>query len=214
MLVFVENLSKLAELVAECIVRKERGEPTIKLGLTPISAYSYDEFKNHILNQKLKIPRLRMSRLPETVTDSVTDLVSDSTPEPVLDVCDHGPRDDDEELPDEFDWRDLGRVSRVYDQGDCGSCFVWASISSLESQYMIREEIDEGTHFSVEALMSCMAGGGCDGGYPDQAMKRMVEVGVALDKDYPYKEEVSLQDLSEFILGLGFFNENFWKKQQ
>ena len=41
-----------------------------------------------------------------------------------------------EDFPTVFDLREAGRVTPVRDQGDCGSCWAFASYGSLESTYL------------------------------------------------------------------------------
>jgi len=78
-------------------------------------------------------------------------------------------------LPSSFDWRDKdGKnfVTSVKNQGDCGSCWAFASVAALESQVLIStgwssemKEVD----LSEEVPLSCNCNdndpGDCDGGY-------------------------------------------------
>ena len=51
------------------------------------------------------------------------------------------PQDFDEtknvSIPSSIDWRDLGAVNIVRDQGQCGSCWAFSAASSMESRYRI-----------------------------------------------------------------------------
>ena len=40
-------------------------------------------------------------------------------------------------IPSDIDWRNLGAVNPVRDQGQCGSCWAFSAASSMESRYKI-----------------------------------------------------------------------------
>lgn len=71
-------------------------------------------------------------------------------------------------LPDRFDWRTQGKVTRVQNQGPCGSCYAFACLGSLESQLLIRNQprYDFSENNIVECHWEARAQGrnGCDGG--------------------------------------------------
>ncbi len=67
---------------------------------------------------------------------------------------------DSTSFPSRFDLRDEGRVTPVHDQGDCGSCWAFATYGSLESTYLT--DTGEAENFSENNLKNL-----CSNGYPD-----------------------------------------------
>ena len=71
-----------------------------------------------------------------------------------------------------IDWRSLGAVGPVKAQGDCGSCWAFATASVLESAYFFKK----GTYVSLseQQMVDCAGDDfgsfGCEGGLPDLGM--------------------------------------------
>jgi C1A family cysteine protease len=57
-------------------------------------------------------------------------------------------------LPDNYDWRTKGVVGDVKDQGQCGNCWAFSAISSLESQLSILTNINY--IFSEQEITHCV----------------------------------------------------------
>lgn len=110
--------------------------------------------------------------------------------------------DDSIEVPDEVDWRKVpGRVSPVKNQGNCGSCWAFASTGALEGQEKVRKSYykalsnntldDSGdlVELSEQNLVDCVtADAGCNGGLMKDAFEFIrVEGGIDDEKSYPYE---------------------------
>jgi len=68
------------------------------------------------------------------------------------------------DLPPTFNWCDLGGCTPVKDQGQCGSCWAFATVGPLEQNVLIQEGSAE--DLSEQYLVSCNAEGwGCNGGW-------------------------------------------------
>lgn len=86
------------------------------------------------------------------------------------------------------DWRKKGKVSRVKDQGSCGSCWAFSTTGSLESAYAIFK--DENLEFSEQELVDCTqpyGNYGCNGGYMNLAYDYILKSKITLEADYPYR---------------------------
>ena len=77
---------------------------------------------------------------------------------------------DENTLPKNWDWRDVGGqdfYSEPEIQGTCGSCYILSSISILESRLRIKTLNKDKTKFSTQFPLSCsFYTEGCKGGFP------------------------------------------------
>jgi len=97
-------------------------------------------------------------------------------------------------LPSSIDWRNKGVVNPVRDQGQCGSCWAFATTANAESVWAI--STGKLLDLSEEFLVDCASGPGyynmgCNGGQPDSAFKYMINNGQCTEASYPYKAGVT-----------------------
>lgn len=91
-------------------------------------------------------------------------------------------------LPTSLDWRNynsLNYVTGVRDQGNCGSCWAFATTGALES-YMLMKNDTPNLDDSEQILVSCSGAGSCSGGYIDQASNFIRDTGLPDESCYPY----------------------------
>lgn len=101
-------------------------------------------------------------------------------------------------LPTAWDWRAHNGTPPIRDQGNCGSCWAFASIGAFESELMIRGGMTA-QNLSEQFLISCNKNGwGCDGGWwahdyglplsnPDARLgKNQIDTGGSLESAFPY----------------------------
>jgi C1A family cysteine protease len=84
------------------------------------------------------------------------------------------------------DWTTSGCVAGVKDQGNCGSCWAFSSIGSLESAYCLKH--GSLTLFSEQQVTDCdPQSSGCDGGWPAWALSYIQgNGGVCTESGYPF----------------------------
>lgn len=98
-------------------------------------------------------------------------------------------------LPPSLDWRSYASngtlpenyITPVRDQGNCGSCWAFATTGALESYALIKNYtpgIDE--NFAEQILLSCSGAGSCNGGYIDKASNFIRATGLPAESYYPY----------------------------
>jgi cathepsin L len=94
------------------------------------------------------------------------------------------------DLPAYVSWREQGVMGPVKDQGQCGSCFTFASTGALEGRYFIAK--NQSTPLSEQQLLDCTVWGygnhGCQGGMMDNCYRYIIRNrGIVTEKSYPYE---------------------------
>ena len=88
-------------------------------------------------------------------------------------------------LPSVVDWKAIGKVTNIKNQGRCGSCWSFSATGAIESAYAIKT--GELINFSEQQLVDCSTqNNGCDGGLPAVAFQYVIENGIMRWRDYPY----------------------------
>jgi C1A family cysteine protease/V8-like Glu-specific endopeptidase len=99
-------------------------------------------------------------------------------------------------LPASYDWRDYGKVTPVSNQGQCGTCWIFGTLSALESAVLIGEDVEY--DFSEQSVALCVdrswvylyaadSGGPCDpGGWGTTAADVLIKRGAVLESCNPY----------------------------
>jgi C1A family cysteine protease len=99
-------------------------------------------------------------------------------------------------LPSRWDWREAGKVTSVKNQGDCGSCYAFASIASIESKLLI--DGAGSFDFSENQAKECIweelnnyeedgePWGSCDGGTSLAVGNLLSQKGTVLESCDPY----------------------------
>lgn len=154
----------------EVVAHNKRGDATFKKGINKYSDQTYEEWSKHYLNAPLDLACKAQNKQENVQERMLQSILEDKYPE-------------------ELDWRKLGGVSPVKDQGECGSCWTFATVGTLESRQLIKYG-----HFypnSEQQIVDCAYGygddAGCNGGLPPAAMEYLRYAGgIATEKEYPY----------------------------
>ncbi|CAH2225561.1 dipeptidyl peptidase 1 [Pelobates cultripes] len=94
-------------------------------------------------------------------------------------------------LPPAFDWRNVNGynfVSPVRNQGNCGSCYAFATMGMLESRIRVSSQLRQTPTLSPQQIVSCSNySQGCDGGFPYLiAGKYGQDFGIVEESNFPY----------------------------
>lgn len=80
------------------------------------------------------------------------------------------------------DWRG---VTRVKDQGQCGSCWAFSAVGAVEALYKIKR--GQAVDLSEQQLVDCESHSyGCNGGYNNYALEFVQNNGLVSQGEYPY----------------------------
>eukprot|EP00483_Globobulimina_turgida_P001189 UN01191 len=151
----------------QVIIQSNSEEKTYKLRMNQFSDLTDDEFKIRIHGHKgscLQVPML------ETLVEPTT-IVNDGF-----------------EAPAAVDWQASGDVTPVKNQGQCGSCWAFASTGALECDYSITK--GKLTSLSEQQLVDCTGSYGnygCNGGWWYNSFNYVkAEGGLCSESEYPY----------------------------
>ncbi|XP_031628991.1 cathepsin L1-like [Contarinia nasturtii] len=159
--IFLENKLK----IIKHNLRFEEGLTTYKMGLNKYSDLSHKEFV------------FQMNGLKESLRARQSNVTLSYNGAAGLKV------------PRAIDWRDLGGVTPVKDQGQCGSCYAFSTTGALEGQYFVKT--GKLVSLSEQNLLDCSAAygnDGCNGGFMDNGFQYIKENGgIDTESSYPYE---------------------------
>ncbi|KAJ3675667.1 hypothetical protein LUZ60_004709 [Juncus effusus] len=99
------------------------------------------------------------------------------------------------DLPEDFDWREMGAVTGVKNQGSCGSCWSFSTSGALEgANFLATGKLET---LSEQQLVDCdhecdpseadACDAGCNGGLMTTAFQYLLKSGgLERENDYPY----------------------------
>jgi len=94
-------------------------------------------------------------------------------------------------IPDSVDWRDKNVVTPIKNQQQCGSCWAFSAVGSMEGQHALKTS--QLISLSESQIVDCDVNGsdaGCNGGFMDGAFKYVIaQGGIDTEKSYPYNPE-------------------------
>jgi len=162
--IFEEHL----EMIHEHNLQADLGKHSYRMGLTPFSDWSLEEFKK-FLNLRLKSSD---EQLPNAHVEppTVTFVTSSYT-------------------PDTVNWVAQGAVTPVKDQGSCGCCYAFSATGALEGQMFIKT--GNLVSLSEQNILDCSSSQGnqgCNGGAIPFAFRYVqTNGGIDTESSYPYK---------------------------
>lgn len=155
----------------EIIDSHNRANSSYKLGLNKFAGMNHQEFSDRYLMK----PKLNRA-LGRTLASEDTIMAA--------------------KLPRKINWYEKGLVNNPENQGECGSCYSFATNAAIESFYAINVDKRNLNKFSKQYMLDCGQNRGyglygCDGGTLYDAFRFLTKYGVILSEDYPYTESAN-----------------------
>jgi len=91
-------------------------------------------------------------------------------------------------LPTSVNWATAGKTVQVLNQGQCGSCWAFSAVESLDSAYAMKG-VSPVPNYSEQQVTSCSSAQGnygCNGGWPVNAYKYIMAHPLCTNAQYPY----------------------------
>ncbi|ELP84641.1 cysteine proteinase 3 precursor, putative [Entamoeba invadens IP1] len=89
-------------------------------------------------------------------------------------------------FPTSLDLRTSGKVTPVRDQAQCGSCYSFGSLASLEGRLLMIKGSASTLDLAEEQIVRCSDNNGCNGGTGSVVYDYIKANGIVQEKDYPY----------------------------
>lgn len=86
----------------------------------------------------------------------------------------------------DVDWVAQGKVSRVKNQGSCGSCWAFSAVGVLESWALFKGQTVDLSEQQIVDCSKSYGNDGCNGGFNYKGLAYVKDHGVASESSYPY----------------------------
>ncbi|XP_028646959.2 procathepsin L-like [Erpetoichthys calabaricus] len=147
-----------------------KGQSTFEMGMNHLGDMTNEEI-NSMLNGL---------RIPEDNRNNFTDATYAEPSEPSDDQCSK-----------RVNWVNRGYVTKVRNQGHCGSCWAFSATGALEG--LLKRTTGRLVALSPQNLMDCSSdfgNHGCNGGYLTTSFKYVkLNNGIDSEKSYPYEHK-------------------------
>lgn len=101
-----------------------------------------------------------------------------------------------QDLPKNWDWREKNVVSKVKNQGMCGSCWAFSAVQAAESHWAIKT--GKLYDLAEQQLLDCdRVDHGCGGGLHFRGLDYIAKAGLVEEQNYPYKKKRSNCSINE-----------------
>lgn len=108
------------------------------------------------------------------------------------------------DVPEEKDWRLIGAVTPVKNQGKCGSCWTFSTTGALESHNILKH--GKTALLSEQNLLDCAQAfdnHGCNGGLPSHAFEYVhYNGGLDTEEAYPYEAKENKCKFNTYHVGV------------